>query len=1250
MLIEKSGKKELVVKETKRRSEFATLNLREIDQKNENRIISFLKEKLQDENHRKQNSGNIKLSPHLNQNNELRRLKTSNFVRVSLFSPARSERSKIETSNKANLTPFHKVKESNINKSKYSIRKSLVITPSTRPSVNSKFKVKEAKLKDDDIKLYSNELNNSRMKIHSHNSITSLLANSIKEAKSKASKVREQIDCARNYGKENTDLIENERLESQENLLSNIKGKNTEIKFKSIKHDSRISTKQKNIASIETEEDMNWDELINTDFQSINTGFNYYFSRSLRRTVLVYDSLSDNEEDDKDESTTSSYFDNLIFDPNSKLIHFLKLVVCLSLFVYLFYYPLYLGFTQVEYLTTIENIVGLAIDLILIIELILNFFTGFYENEEVNLKLKHISKNYLLNGTFVLDLVSALPYFVAIRIMLYFEQNQRICEIDHLYKGAILDICLKGRWLRMLSIFKFWKLIDAQLVFFRIEEHSTKIKKILLIKAIIFFFLTFHIISCVWIHIGILNQSSSSWIHFHGLAGTPDYFIYVSSLYYNMATILSIGYGDIYPISVNEKLYVCFLMLISTQIYSLIISWISSVIYDISKKDELFSRNKEILKDIIAEHKIAKPLEKQLKLSLSFIEKNYVKDKHYLLDSLPDRLKNFLYKKIYENRIGELYFFKGTSEEFKMHCTPRIQSVILKKGEVLISKGDIFTELYMVNKGTLNFYLGSIFNNYRINSIGSGYHFGDVNMYLNESSEYTIKSARHSTEIFTLKKSFYSELKINFPDIVESIIKKSIDNFANLEMLRKSACDYFDKNGNMSGFRIEAISKLYDIQIKELNNDERNNISSQYLHHNLIGIRELSELLDENTLNSFKTIQPKTEEQFNLKKNNDLPLNKRLLKQMSVFDLHSKPESNNKPCLKKSSLPGLHKFPYKSSCNSKSNSCKSIKSIHQREKKMFLEDSRNRQLFRKINLETLDIQQCFGKKNKAIRLQFEFKEDQSNYYIFLLHTSKSSHHHDQSTFNNYSNNSIKDINSISNQNISLVDIIKDNSFRKLSQSEEKGFGSTLGYQNESVTPLTVTKILTPFSKENGPCYPNTTLKINCKRFLTIKRSVRPKQSKKSINIDIENKKDDAENSSQNAQNEKSRKLNRFKTQIIESKPQQAATKDWMPNTTSVELMKQNFLDMNKQEMMKDFGRRIDKNAFYENNMNLYENYLKNLIKSKKGAASSKQDPPSTKKSSNNFLSKLLISSNYKRSNLSKPSVIQPSIDLSNDNK
>jgi len=65
---------------------------------------------------------------------------------------------------------------------------------------------------------------------------------------------------------------------------------------------------------------------------------------------------------------------------------------------------------------------------------------------------------------------------------------------------------------------------------------------------------------------------------------------------------------------------------------------------------------------------------------------------------------------------------------------------------------------------------------YKLNTIGRGYYFRDVNMYLNKSSDFTIKASSFICEIISIKKELYSDLKRNYPDIIENITKVSNKN------------------------------------------------------------------------------------------------------------------------------------------------------------------------------------------------------------------------------------------------------------------------------------------------------------------------------------------------------------------------------------------------------------------------------------------------------------------------------------------
>ena len=76
------------------------------------------------------------------------------------------------------------------------------------------------------------------------------------------------------------------------------------------------------------------------------------------------------------------------------------------------------------------------------------------------------------------------------------------------------------------------------------------------------FFLSFHIISCIWILIVNSERESGeeNWVDkYYNEDGNPEnIWIYVSGIYYVTATATTIAYGDINSYSIYERSYCIF--------------------------------------------------------------------------------------------------------------------------------------------------------------------------------------------------------------------------------------------------------------------------------------------------------------------------------------------------------------------------------------------------------------------------------------------------------------------------------------------------------------------------------------------------------------------------------------------------------------------------------------------------------------------------------------------------------------------
>ena len=84
------------------------------------------------------------------------------------------------------------------------------------------------------------------------------------------------------------------------------------------------------------------------------------------------------------------------------------------------------------------------------------------------------------------------------------------------------------------------------------------------------------------IFFGKLNEESKkNWIFQKDLEDAPHSELYITSFYFTVTTLVTVGYGDITPYSVEEKALCIFLMLIGIVSFSFATGTLASIITSI---------------------------------------------------------------------------------------------------------------------------------------------------------------------------------------------------------------------------------------------------------------------------------------------------------------------------------------------------------------------------------------------------------------------------------------------------------------------------------------------------------------------------------------------------------------------------------------------------------------------------------------------------------------------------------------------
>uniref|UniRef100_A0A8C6SFV0 Potassium voltage-gated channel subfamily H member 5 n=1 Tax=Neogobius melanostomus TaxID=47308 RepID=A0A8C6SFV0_9GOBI len=225
---------------------------------------------------------------------------------------------------------------------------------------------------------------------------------------------------------------------------------------------------------------------------------------------------------------------------------------------------------NVSFKTKQNNIVWLVldsvVDIIFLVDIVLNFHTTFVGPAgEVVSDAKLIRMNYLKTW-FVIDLLSCLPYDI-------------INAFEHVDDG-LSSLFSSLKVVRLLRLGRVARKLDHYL------EYGAAV----LVLLVCVFGLVAHWLACIWYSIGdheIFDEANNGikkgcWLYQLALdigapyrfnatgtgrweGGPNKYTLYVSSLYFTMTSLTTIGFGNIAPITDGEKIFSVAMMMVGCK-------------------------------------------------------------------------------------------------------------------------------------------------------------------------------------------------------------------------------------------------------------------------------------------------------------------------------------------------------------------------------------------------------------------------------------------------------------------------------------------------------------------------------------------------------------------------------------------------------------------------------------------------------------------------------------------------------------
>uniref|UniRef100_A0A7N9AQH5 Voltage-gated delayed rectifier potassium channel KCNH4 n=1 Tax=Mastacembelus armatus TaxID=205130 RepID=A0A7N9AQH5_9TELE len=336
------------------------------------------------------------------------------------------------------------------------------------------------------------------------------------------------------------------------------------------------------------------------------------------------------------------------------------------------------------------SVSDILVEILFMLDIVLNFRTTFVSTSgQVVYDARSICVHYVTTWLFV-DIIAALPFdlLYAFNVSVYFGV--------HLLKTV--------RLLRLLRLLQ------------KLERYS-QYSAVVLTLLMSMFALLAHWMACVWYFIGRREiESPGSWDigWLHELAkrlGTPVAGVlgggpsmrssYVTSLYFALSSLTSVGFGNVSANTDSEKIFSICTMLIGALMHAVVFGNVTAIIQRMYSRRSLYHTRTKDLKDFIRVHRLPKALEQRmLECFQTMWSVNNGIDVSELLKDFPDELRADIAMHL-NKELLQLPLFESASRGCLRSLSLIIKTSFCAPGEFLIRQGDALQAIYFVCSGSM---------------------------------------------------------------------------------------------------------------------------------------------------------------------------------------------------------------------------------------------------------------------------------------------------------------------------------------------------------------------------------------------------------------------------------------------------------------------------------------------------------------------------------------------------------------------
>ncbi|XP_021738013.1 potassium channel AKT1-like [Chenopodium quinoa] len=387
--------------------------------------------------------------------------------------------------------------------------------------------------------------------------------------------------------------------------------------------------------------------------------------------------------------------------------------------------PFEFGFLQkpsIKVIAIADNIVNAFFA----VDIFLSFFVAYLDKKTYLLvdDKKKIAWRYLRTW-FVFDTTSTIPSELVLKVL---PHNVRVYGL--------------------FSMLRLWRLRRVSKMISRLEKDPKVnyffIRSCKLICTTLF---TVHSAACFYYLLAAsYPDPKKTWI---GL--TVDNFekenlwlLYVTSIYFSITTVTTVGYGDLHPVNLREMIFVIFYMLFNLGLTAYLIGNMTNLVVHRTSRTRNFRDKLQAASSFGQRNKIPVRLQDQMvsHLCLKYRADSEGLQQQEVLESLPKAIKSSISHYLFYSLLDKVYLFREVSNDLLFQLVSEMKAEYFPPKEDVILQNEAPTDLYVLVTGSMELIINK--NGYEevVREVRSGEVCGEIGVLCYRPQLFTVRTKR----------------------------------------------------------------------------------------------------------------------------------------------------------------------------------------------------------------------------------------------------------------------------------------------------------------------------------------------------------------------------------------------------------------------------------------------------------------------------------------------------------------------------